>query len=127
VLRGSAGEQFIIEQEKLKLERAGLHEKVKDIMKVKDGEGYDIRSFDDKGNEFHIEVKTTTGGKHTPFYMSENERAYMEKMKEKYSLYRVYNFDRVSGIGDYFVLSGTKLIDNESFNPISYEISYKAK
>lgn len=35
--------------------------------------GYDILSYTNKGQELHIEVKTTPGTVDTPFYISKNE------------------------------------------------------
>ncbi|TGT46296.1 DUF3883 domain-containing protein [Mesorhizobium sp. M8A.F.Ca.ET.165.01.1.1] len=57
-----------------------------------DGAGYDIRSFDPSGAERLIEVKTTTGHKTTPFYLSENERALSEEQPDAFRLVRLYDF-----------------------------------
>ncbi|HCF55246.1 MAG TPA: DUF3883 domain-containing protein [Bacillus sp. (in: Bacteria)] len=41
-----------------------------------DGVGFDISSFDLDDNPKYIEVKTTSGGKRTPFMISANEVAF---------------------------------------------------
>ncbi|HDR4901647.1 DUF3883 domain-containing protein [Bacillus wiedmannii] len=41
-----------------------------------DGVGFDISSFDLDDNPKYIEVKTTSGGKGTPFMISANEVAF---------------------------------------------------
>lgn len=49
------GEEFILSLEADRLKNTG-----KIPEKVRDGKGYDIRSWDEKGKEIHIEVKTTS-------------------------------------------------------------------
>lgn len=57
-----------------------------------DGAGYDIASFEFDGRERLIEVKTTNGPARTPFYLSENERAFSEERPDAFRLLRLYNF-----------------------------------
>lgn len=57
-----------------------------------DGAGYDIRSFEPDGRDRLIEVKTTNGAALTPFFMSENERAFSEERPDVYRLFRLYSF-----------------------------------
>jgi hypothetical protein len=59
-----------------------------------DGAGYDIRSFDGAGRERLIEVKTTIGHRTTPFFLSENERAFSEERADAFRLVRLYDFAR---------------------------------
>lgn len=73
-----------------------------------DGLGYDVRSFQWQNEqpieeEHFIEVKTTNSGKYQPFYISANELAYSKEYASRYSLYRVYDFNKLSRI---FQLSG---------------------
>jgi Domain of unknown function (DUF3883) len=56
----------------------------------RDGEGYDILSFEESGRERLIEVKTTKYGRETPFFVSSNERAVSEL--HAYHLYRLFGF-----------------------------------
>jgi len=57
-----------------------------------DGAGYDIRSFDFDGKDRLIEVKTTNGPAKTPFYLSENERAFSDERPDAFRLLRLYQF-----------------------------------
>ena len=49
-------------------------------------------SFEPVGRERLIEVKTTTFGQLTPFYVTRNEIARSEVDSEAYHLYRVFDF-----------------------------------
>ena len=64
-LLGRAGEEFVLEIERKKLEklqRLDLLKKVRWISAEEgDGAGYDILSFEPDGRELLIEVKTTNG------------------------------------------------------------------
>ena len=44
------------------------------------------------GIERLIEVKTTTGHKATPFFLSENERAFSEERPDAFRLVRLFDF-----------------------------------
>lgn len=92
---GFAGEEFVFELERRRLER-DLPKRVSDLKWVArdegDGHGYDIRSFDDRGHETFIEVKTTAGGARTPFFVTRNERTVSNDLADAYRLYRVFDF-----------------------------------
>ena len=115
---GDAGEEFILHAEKYRLSKIGrtdLVSKVRWIAKeVGDGEGFDILSFSEKGEERWLEVKTTNGPSTTPFWISENERQVSEKHKDKFRLARLYHFRQrpsmfklAPPLTDYFRLSPT--------------------
>jgi hypothetical protein len=93
---GLAGEEFVIRFEIERLSRAGqerLASKIEHVSKTKgDGYGFDILSFDTDGRERLIEVKTTKFGIHMPFYLSMNELSVSRAEREKYQLFRVFNF-----------------------------------
>ena len=57
-----------------------------------DGAGFDIISLNINGTERYIEVKTTSGGLTTPFYMTENERNYFDIHKNEENLFCAYAF-----------------------------------
>jgi len=84
------------------LERCGLGAlalKAENVTRTKgDGLGYDVLSFDESGNEKYIEVKTTMGGSHAPFYITANELAVSDRYKENYWLYRVFRSEGRSRI-----------------------------
>jgi hypothetical protein len=95
---GKAGEQMIYEFERRQLElqdRSDLARKVRWVAQEDgDGAGYDIRSFDARGKERLIEVKTTEGMERTPFYLTRNERALSDERPDAFRLYRLYQFSK---------------------------------
>lgn len=93
---GRAGELFIAELESRRLHAAGkkvLADRVEHVAATQgDGLGFDVLSFENSGRERLIEVKTTTFGQLTPFYVSRNELARSQADAEIYRLYRVFDF-----------------------------------
>lgn len=65
------------------------------VSKEFDGYGYDIMSFDIKGNVKYIEVKTTTQNETSEFYLSHNEFETMHNL-ENYFIYRLCNFNDIN-------------------------------
>ncbi|MBG0739248.1 DUF3883 domain-containing protein [Paeniglutamicibacter antarcticus] len=62
-----------------------------------DGPGYDVLSFEPRGKERLIEVKTTRARIETPFYVSKNELAVSGEHSELYHVVRLYDFDQCAG------------------------------
>lgn len=93
---GAAGEAFIMRFEVARLMGAGrptLAENVEHVSVTRgDGLGFDILSYERDGGERLIEVKTTTFGKETPFFLTRNELTCSRKRDLTYHLYRVYSF-----------------------------------
>lgn len=93
---GLAGEEFAIKFEHQRLWRAGqkrLAERIEHIARTRgDVEGFDILSFEESGRERLIEVKTTTFGRHTPFFVTRNEVSVSEERAEEYYVYRWFDF-----------------------------------
>ncbi|MFK7844545.1 MAG: DUF3883 domain-containing protein [Rhodothermales bacterium] len=93
---GRAGEDLVLEYESARLYRAGKRKLARKIDHVSqtqgDGLGYDILSYDEDGKERLIEVKTTSYGKRTPFYVTRNELSCSVDRSEVYHLYRVFSF-----------------------------------
>lgn len=121
---GNKGEQLVIlsEQERLRqLKKPDLADQVK---KVLDGEGYDILSFEENGDERYIEVKTTVNSKEEPFQITLNEYVFSRLNREQYFIYRLFEFKVVAGAARCFVLGGEEL-DNVHFEPIAFEVSLK--
>ena len=95
---GLLGEELVLtyEQERLrKIGREDLISQIRWVSKEDDTTGYDIISFDVDFNgdisEKYIEVKTTEGSCDSVFYISANEVDTMEKIKNNYYIYRVFN------------------------------------
>jgi hypothetical protein len=122
---GDLGENFVLKREKHFLRsngKANLAKKVKHVSQEKgDGLGYDILSYDLNGSKKYIEVKTTSGPLSTPFFISKNELIKSKKVDEEYFVYRVFDFDKISGVGQVKQIRGrlTSLCDN----PIKYKIA----
>jgi hypothetical protein len=93
---GKEGEKLVLEHERAYLvaaDRPDLARKIEWTSEERgDGAGYDIRSFDLDGSDRLIEVKTTNGSALTPFFLSENERAFSEERPEAFRLLRLHDF-----------------------------------
>lgn len=93
---GRQGEELVLEHERSRLVAGGrkdLERKLEWTSEVQgDGAGYDIRSFELNGSERLIEVKTTNGSALTPFFLSENERAFSEERPDAFRLMRLHDF-----------------------------------
>jgi hypothetical protein len=93
---GKQGEELIFLHERQRLvggDRADLARKLEWTSEERgDGAGYDIHSFELDGRDRLIEVKTTNGPAITPFFLSENERAFSEERPEAFRLLRLYDF-----------------------------------
>lgn len=95
---GLLGEELVMAYEQnrlIEIGREDLAERIRWISKEDDSIGYDIISFDvdETGSDIekYIEVKTTEGNDTNVFYVSTNEVDVMEKLKDQYFIYRVYN------------------------------------
>lgn len=108
---GQRGEKLVFDAEREKLKAAKEAGKtVPDIYPQwtaldNDSAGYDIMSYDVATEQpMYIEVKTTTEGKLTPFFMSAGEVAFSKRNAAQYHLYRVYNLKNT--VAEYFELAG---------------------
>ncbi len=120
---GAAVELFVLQHEKSKW---GNSKKiVHTSIEEGDGLGYDIKSIDEQGKEVLIEVKATTGGFKTPFYVTKNEMHCSIQNHKNYILYRVYNFNIRTQTGAIKLFKGSlEPLCNE---PINYMIHLKEK
>jgi hypothetical protein len=121
---GLAGEEAVIESERLALRAAGrsdLAEMVLHVAKVEgDGAGYDIKSYTAEGEQKFIEVKTTRGDAQTPFYVSSAEARFSAEQGHFYYLYRVFEFDDGTSSGKFFISNGD-LCANFSLRPVQFK------
>ena len=128
---GDAGEVFALEWERSRLKEMNVSFNILDEVihfsrKFGDGAGYDILSRKDDSYELlYIEVKTTKSGLDTPFYMSENEKTFMEIYKENTLIYRVYNYNQETNVGEIEIITYDKLVEEYDFNPITYKVTKK--
>lgn len=104
---GTRSEEWILEVEKRRLTEVGRTDLAAKVVWVSENEGdtvgCDIRSFDDDGNQIHIEVKTTNSSKNTDFFITAHELAVADRIGKGYRLYRVFDF---SCDPKFYVLTG---------------------
>lgn len=93
---GKAGERFVVELERRRLieaDRSDLARRVRWVAEEDgDGAGYDVLSFDNRGDEQLIEVKTTNGSVRTPFFLTRNERDLAVERSVDWRIYRLHQF-----------------------------------
>lgn len=121
---GLAGEEFILQFEHWRLIQLGqlkLADRVEHVARSKgDGLGYDVLSYDTDGRERFIEVKTTTFGRDTPFFVSRGELTLSHQAKEQFHLYRLFEFRKSPRLFD---LAGP-LDQHCSLDPVTYRASF---
>lgn len=121
---GQAGEEFVLKFEHWRLVQLGqkrLAERVEHVSKTKgDGLGYDVLSFDSDGKERMIEVKTTTFGKDTPFFVTHGELTLSKQAKDQFHLYRLFEFRKAPRLFD---LPG-QLDVHCILDPVSYRATF---
>lgn len=118
---GEAGELYVLKYEANRLGNV-LGNKVRHISKEDgDGAGYDILSYNEKGQVRFLEVKTTKGNLETPFYLTENERLFLEMYGEEAEIVRVYNFNLEENIGEIYRINGSEFIKNSKLKAIGYK------
>ena len=91
---GEAGERFVLEVETARLrqdKRPDLATRIRWVAREDgDGAGYDVLSFDSRGRERFIEVKTTNGSARTPFFITRHECEVAAQHPDQWRLYRVH-------------------------------------
>lgn len=121
---GLAGEQFAMAFERWRLSQVGAAQWADRVIHVSqtegDGSGYDIRSFESDGTERYIEVKTTSFGERTPFFVSANEVQFSRHRAQQFHLYRLFDFRAAPRL---FQLQGA--IDQHChMDPTTYRASF---
>ncbi len=96
---GRAGELLIINYERARLIHEGASNLAEQVEHVADTEGdragFDVLSYEADSTERFIEVKTTSFGKETPFFVSRNQVETSIENPKKYFLYRVFRFSEI--------------------------------
>ena len=88
-----------------------------------DSKGFDILSFDENDEEIYIEVKTTKNSHETAFFITVGELRKSIEAKEKYRLYRVYDYDEENNTGKFTERKGS--LESLCTEPIIYKTSYE--
>jgi Domain of unknown function (DUF3883) len=121
---GREGEELVVHFERERLnqrDRPDLAKKIRWISEEDgDGAGYDILSFDEKGKERFLEVKTTVGSDTTPFYITRNELSLSSERPEAFRLCRVFDFS----IRPRMFELAPPLANFVHLSPLSYEASF---
>lgn len=121
---GLAGEAFVVQFEHWRLAQMGkqrLADRVEQVSVSKgDGLGYDVLSFESDGKERLIEVKTTTFGRDTPFFVSRGELALSQGAQDQFHLYRLFEFRKSPR---FFSLPGA-LEQHCRLDPVTYQASF---
>tara|TARA_Y100001973_G_C5161504_1_gene313759 strand:+ start:86 stop:1327 length:1242 start_codon:yes stop_codon:yes gene_type:complete len=124
---GLAGEEYVIEYEKRKLSEQNLsHLADKIIWQSKDYSffpGYDIKSFNNLGEEIFIEVKSTQGSKQTQFQITDRELEAAMEYGESYFIYCVYNVLKSPKI--FAIKNLSKLIEDNDVEVINLDYLIK--
>ncbi len=101
---GLAGEEFVLQYEHWRLVELGaprLADRVQHVSLTRgDGLGYDVLSFDTSGRERLIEVKTTSFGRDTPFFISRTELALSKIQRDQFHIYRLFDFRKAPKLFD---------------------------
>lgn len=117
--------RFILEQERLKVRGYRLSAKKQPVVLspgAARGEGYDLLSYDRRGEELYIVVKETEGPESESFRISEAERKRSELSPEHCCLYRVYEFRTEEERGKYSVYRGD--LTPLCLNPACYRVMF---
>lgn len=126
---GRKGEDIVVEYEKMMLISKGREDLADKVLATREiagnAERFDVISYDEFGNEKYIEVKTTKGGLNNIFHISENEVEFSEQYKDKYYLYRIYNFNIQTMSADLKIVKGAVKRDKLQANNYTCRIGGK--
>ncbi len=121
---GDAGEKWVFEMEKRRLLRSRQPEyayKVRWTAHEGETPGYDVSSFDPVTfREITIEVKTTRGGKNTPFDLTQNEKTHIDANPGSARIYRLFNFNSPAEVRFYILTART--LAEQSITPKVYSV-----
>lgn len=121
---GAVGEEFVLRFEHWRLALNGhqaLADRVERVSATRgDGLGFDVLSFNLDGSERFIEVKTTSFGRETPFFVTDAELDRSKLEGDQYHLYRLFDFRRTPRLFD---LPGA-LDQNCFLDPVSYRATF---
>lgn len=87
------GEEIVFGELKQQAEESCLQTPIHASKEEGDGLGYDIRAFDEHGNEIKIEVKASKKKASSGFEMTKNEIEASLKYGKNYKVYYVYAID----------------------------------
>lgn len=106
---GMRGEELVMDYEISRLRKAGKPDlaMLVDRVSLRDSRaGFDIRSFEIDGRDKLIEVKTTSGGRSSAFFISANEVRASALNPDAYCIYRVFGLRPEVEQACFYVLKG---------------------
>lgn len=118
---GDFGERLIFNYEKAKLKQRNSQKEPEYIALTDDSRGFDILSYDENEQEIYIEVKTTKQSCRANFFITVGELRKSIEAKEKYRLYRVYDYNEEKDTGKFRELKGS--LESFCTQPVLYKIS----
>ena len=118
---GNFGEQLVFKYEQEKLKSLGSIKEPKYTALENDGAGYDILSYNEADEEIYIEVKTTSQSCETAFFITIGELKKSIESKEKYRLYRVYDYAEETDTAKFREQKGS--LENLCKEPVLYKTS----
>ena len=121
---GLAGEEFVIQYERWRLVSRGkekLADKIEHVAVTQgDGLGFDVLSFDVNGRDRLIEVKTTSFGKETPFFITRSEVKLSRSKPDAFHVYRIFEFRKKPQL---FSLHG--VVDSHcNLDPVTFQARF---
>jgi hypothetical protein len=118
---GNRGERAVLNNQIEKLKKLGLNNLANQVeICENDAEGYDILSFDENGNEIHIEVKTNSSNtNYLDFYISDNELQHL-KNEGNYYIYYLYN---IKNKPKCHIINREEILNNKYFQPVIYKVN----
>ncbi len=119
---GGADEKLVRQYEIQLLRKIGHVDLADQVVVVKDGQGYDVLSYDEKRNPKYIEVKATTGSSLTPFDYTINEKVFADQNDGFYKIYRLYNYDEATNSADFYVIDS---LEQLLMRPTTYKVYLK--
>lgn len=130
---GGVGELIVLVKERQRvLEELGEEYAAKVIhvsTEEGDGAGYDIRTWKQGAEgvtEHYLEVKTTSGGVNTAFFISANERECATANLDCYEVVRLHSLDQVKGEYLEYRLTARELL-GMNMTPVNYRVNVGLK
>lgn len=119
----TSGERFVLAFERARLRKNGQRDDIKRVAWQSqthgDSYGYDILSYDEKGGERRIVVKTTNFNQRFPFTLNMAELDRLRQDPARFFIYRVFRFSRGAKL---FILSG-KNLDAKKLQPVAFRLT----
>jgi hypothetical protein len=126
---GQLGELYCLEMEKKKLKALGISSEKYPVHVSKihgDKHGFDVLSVDENMKPIMIEVKTTTNNRDSAFYITRNELEKMKNYSENFQVMRIFDFDRIKKVGNYYRINYSSLMSNYTKKPETYLVKPKS-